>query len=96
MTLYTCPRILINVAQLNLYVPDGLAEQLRREAAHAGKSLSKLVVDKYLIPSPSQKAFGPGFWQKLQDLGPIPDDFVAPSRDDVEAEPHWSFDDLPT
>ena len=69
------------MAQLNLYVPDQLADQLRREAASAGKSLSKLVVDKYLISSPTKKAFSPGFWQKLQDLGPLSDDFAAPTPD---------------
>ena len=83
------------MAQLNLYVPDQLAEQLRREAASAGKSLSKLVVEKYLRAAPPGNAFGPVFWKKLHDLGPLPDDFVAPSRDDVQAEPSWSFDDLP-
>lgn len=84
------------VAQLNLYVPDAMAEQLRHDAEAAGKSLSKFVVERLTLQTGSAKVFGPEFWKKLEALGPLPPDFVAPHRDDRQPEPEWSFDDLPS
>ncbi|MCX6610513.1 MAG: hypothetical protein NTW74_06630 [Acidobacteria bacterium] len=83
------------MAQLNLYVPDEIAERLKLDAEASGKSLSKFVVDRLLSESTQKKAFGPEFWMKLGALGPLPEDFVAPDRDEKHPDPEWSFDDLP-
>lgn len=85
----------MDVAQLSIYLPDDIAERLRLEAESTGKSLSKVVLENYLLPHHAKKQFGPEFWAHLQSLGPIPDDFVAPCRDEVFPEPDWSFDDIP-
>jgi hypothetical protein len=83
------------VAQLNLYVPDELAERLRQDAAAEGKSLSKYVVDRYLSDFVKAPILGPEFWEEFDKLGPLPDDFVAPSRIETLPERVVSFDDLP-
>ena len=83
------------VAQLNLYVPDELADRLRQDAEAEGKSLSKHVVDKYLNTSVKKPVLGPEFWEKFDKLGPMPEDFVAPTRVDTYPERTVSLDDLP-
>ncbi len=82
------------VAQLNLYVPDELADRLRNEAKLEGKSLSKHVVEKYLPCDPPKKVFDADFWAEFDRLGPLPDDFVAPSRESTYPEREISFDDI--
>jgi hypothetical protein len=83
------------VAQLNLYVPDEIAAKLRSGAESEGKSLSSFVVDKFILPSFEQKLFGPEFWRRMDELGPLPDDFVAPPRE-LDPDLDWSFDDIPS
>ena len=75
--------ILVDVAQPKLYVSDQLAEELRLAAEAEGKSLSEFVVDKISIVENTEKAFGAAFWAQLAALGPMPDDFVAPARDEA-------------
>ena len=75
--------ILVDVAQPKLYVSDQLAEELRLAAEAEGKSLSEFVVDKISIVENTEKAFGAAFWVQLAALGPMPDDFVAPARDEA-------------
>jgi hypothetical protein len=41
----TYPRILANVAQITLYVPDAVAQKLRADARRAKKSLSAYVTE---------------------------------------------------
>jgi hypothetical protein len=82
------------VAQLNLYVPDELAERLRKDAEAEGKSISRHVVDKYLHSEPKKKLFSPEFWAAFDELGELPEDFVAPSRTESYPEREISFDGI--
>lgn len=82
------------MAQINLYVPDDIADQLRRDAEAAGKSLSKHIVERITKAEPRKKLFSPEFWAEFDRLGPMPDDFVAPSREDTYPERKISFDDI--
>jgi len=68
------------VAQLNLYVPDEVAKELKQHAAAEGKSLSRYVLDRLQESTSQIPAFGPDFWAHLKRLGPVSDDFVAPKR----------------
>lgn len=68
------------MAQLNLYVPDELAAELKEEAALKGVSLSRLVQERLRQERGPVQAFDQGFWQKLSALGKASADFQAPKR----------------
>jgi hypothetical protein len=71
------------VAQLNLYVPNEVADRLKREAAHEGLSLSGYVLRK-LEPTPGD-SWPEGYFDSVcgflqEDICP-PDD---PPPDEIE------------
>lgn len=68
------------MAQLNLYVPDELAAELKEEAAAKGVSLSRHVQERLQLRQGPAYAFDGKFWEKLGDLGKASADFQAPKR----------------
>jgi hypothetical protein len=73
------PKYTFNMAQITLYVPDHLAERIRREARRAGKSLSAYMVD--LVAGRTHASGWPAGFARLYgscDLGEIED---APPRE---------------
>jgi hypothetical protein len=76
----------LGVAQLNIYVPDGLAERLKRDAQRAGIPLSRYVLS--LISSPMAEGWPTGYFDKacgfLREDFPEPEDRLPESVDLAE------------
>jgi hypothetical protein len=77
------PHILVYVAQVTIYLPDGVLERLRQDAKRSGKSVSAFVLERIAAPAAADtwpEGFGSlfGGWE---GSFPVPDD---PPPDEVE------------
>jgi hypothetical protein len=64
------------MAQLFFYVPDAVAEDLRRKARNEGLSLSKYIA-KQVTPPTDEKGWPIGYFEYFRN-NPISDDFLEP------------------
>ncbi|MDX2179715.1 MAG: hypothetical protein SFV18_08995 [Bryobacteraceae bacterium] len=64
------------MAQLYFYVPDAVAEDLRRKARKEGLSLSKYIA-KQVTPATDEKGWPIGYFDFIR-ANPLSDDFELP------------------
>jgi hypothetical protein len=64
------------MAQLYFYVPDAVAEDLRRKAKQEGLSLSKYIANK-VAPKTDAMGWPIGYFEYFEK-NPISDDFLEP------------------